>query len=61
MSENNSKICHDLAMLEVIQRLNNEYKGVTLSKGQIYALYQKFYKPEDFEEIVGLALAEELP
>ena len=61
MGNETTKICHDLAMLEVIQRLNNEYKGVTLSKGQIYALYQKFYKPEDFEEIVGLALAEELP
>lgn len=61
MGSETTKICQDLAMLEVVQRLNNEYKGVTLSRGQIYALYQKFYKPEDFEEIVGLALTEELP
>lgn len=57
----NSKICNDLALLNVIQHMNNDYKDVTLSKGQLYTLYQKFYHPEEFEEIIGYGTAEELP
>lgn len=57
---NMSQTCHDLALLNVIQHMKDEYKDVTLSNEQLYTLYQKYYNPEDFKEIVGYGTAENL-
>lgn len=54
------KLLSDLALLEAINRLNTEFKDTPLSKGQIYKLYQSC-NPDDYRDIVGYALVEELP
>lgn len=58
MAKNNFEITHDLALLNVLQHMCNDYKGRILNAGQLYTLYQRYYDPAAFDDVVENAKPE---
>lgn len=62
MEEHNiNQIAHELAFGKFLNHLIVDYKDTKLSDGQLYQLYQQCYSLDDFKEIIGFGISENLP